>query len=288
MQCACGLAYLSPRPKRESIGFYYQDLYSKGDGIEVENHFQHSWIARILNRLRWADLAKRRVPETGERHLDVGCGVGAFLIRAARNSGATAVGVDFDRAACESARDHGRKAGLPLEIHQGMLADQAFAPGEFATVSMIHFLEHTFDPCAELGIAHRLLASGGAIVVEVPSFRSIARGVFGPFWLPYLAPQHLVLFSQKTLRASLEKAGFTDVRVHDSWAPLIWTISFMLWYHRYLGGKSRFAKNPLVILLSIILMFTWMPLLFVFDLILSLPLALAGRGEHIRATAVRP
>lgn len=285
----CGHGFLSPRPPRESIGFYYKDLYSSEEGIKTEENLQHSWIARRLNGRRLADLLTRRKPGVGDRHLDVGCGVGAFLLRVSRDTGATAVGVDFDPAAVASAERHGKEAGLPVEVHRGTLAEQAFAPGEFATASMIHFLEHSFDPRAELAATFRALCSGGAIVVEVPSFTALGRHVFGPFWLPYLAPQHVSLFSRETLRRALEEAGFTEVRLFDSWAPLVWTISFVLWYHRVLGGRSRFANNPLVKVLSIFLAFTWLPFLAICDVfVFSFPLAVLGRGDHIRATALKP
>ena len=31
----CGHAYLSPRPPRAAIGFYYSDLYSAGEGVDI-------------------------------------------------------------------------------------------------------------------------------------------------------------------------------------------------------------------------------------------------------------
>ncbi len=283
---ACSLAFLSPRPPRESIGFYYKDLYD-GEGLVMEEKLQHSAIARALNRFRLRDLVSRRRPSVGDRHLDVGCGVGAFLLRVSRDTGATGVGVDFDPAAIESTLRHGRDAGLPIEAHRGTLDEQTFAPGEFATVSMIHFLEHSYDPRAELVLARDLLAPGGAIVVEVPSFRSVARRVFGAFWLPYLAPQHVTLFDRVSLKHALEESGFRDVRVGDSWAPFIWTTSFILWYHATLGGRSRFAENKAVKMLSLFLAFTLLPTLAVVDVLGSVVAARVGRGEHIRATAVK-
>ena len=60
------------------------------------------------------------------------------------------------------------------------------------------------------------------------SIDSLARKFFRRFWLPYLAPQHITLFSRQSLAAALGEAGFEDVRVHDSYAPLVWTISFMI------------------------------------------------------------
>ena len=67
---SCSLAFLPPRPPRESIGFYYKDLYD-GEGLVMEEKLQHSAIARALNRFRLRDLVSRRRPSVGDRHLDV-------------------------------------------------------------------------------------------------------------------------------------------------------------------------------------------------------------------------
>lgn len=280
----CGGAYLSPRPPRDSIGFYYRDLYT-GDGLRFEEQLQYSGIAGVLNRRRLADLFRRRRPKPGERHLDVGCGVGALVVRVARTTGATSVGVDFDRNAVATLAIRGE--GLPVEAHGGTLAEQAFPAGSFATSSMIHFLEHSYDPKGELARAHALLEPGGAIVVEVPSDDSLARRVYGRFWFPHLAPQHVTLFSKKTLVRALEGAGFRDVRVKDAFAPLVWISSFVLAWHHTLGGKSRWAKNiPMRVFTALFALAFVLPLLLL-DVLLALTLPLLARGDHIRATAVK-
>ena len=281
----CGAAYLSTRPPRDGIGFYYRDLY-RGQGLEFEEKLQHSAIAGSLNRRRLAALFARRRPRPGERHLDVGCGVGALLVRIARATGTTAVGVDFDRHAAAAAERHGD--GLPVEVHAGTLPEQPFEEGSFATCSMIHFLEHSYDPRGELARAHALLESGGAIVVEVPSDDSLARRVFGRYWFPHLAPQHLTLFSKRTLARTLEEAGFRDVRVRDAFAPLVWISSFVLAWHHTLGGRSRWAKNLLARTFTLLFAITFFLPLLLADVVLAAVLPLVGRGDHIRATALKP
>ena len=280
----CGAAFLSPRPPREGIGFYYKDLY-RGDGLKFEEQLQYSGIAGVLNSRRLADLFSRRKPKPGERHLDVGCGVGALVVRTAKATGATVAGVDFDPNAVATLSRKG--AGLLVEAHEGILAQQVFLPGTFATVSMIHFLEHSYDPRGELLLAHSLLEDGGAIVVEVPSDDSLARRVFGRYWFPHLAPQHLTLFSKVTLVRALQQAGFQDVRVKDAFAPLVWISSFVLAWHHTLGGKSAYAKNVFARVFTGLFALAFVVPMMIGDVLLAVLLPLAGRGDHIRATAVK-
>lgn len=287
-QCArCQAGFLSERPPREAIGFYYKDLYADG-GLEVEVALQYGGIADFLNRLRLGALFRRRKPAKGERHLDVGCGTGAILLHIARRTGATAIGVDVNADAIAVAAERGAKEGLPVEVRRGMLSEQAFPPAHFATASMIHFLEHSYDPAAELALAFAALEPGGAIVIEVPSFGSLARRVYQRWWFPHLAPQHLVTFSRGTLADALTAAGFTRVRVSDSFAPFIWIASFVLWWHNNLGGRSRHAKSIPVRLLTLAAVILVVPPFLVADLLLSLILPWLRLGDHMRATAIKP
>jgi ubiquinone/menaquinone biosynthesis C-methylase UbiE len=283
----CSLAFLSPRPGRADIGFYYTDLYSAEDGLDAEEKLQRSGFARGLNRTRARALCRRRRPGRDERHLDVGCGVGGFLELVARETGATAVGVDFDPAAVESSRKHGAASGLRFELHAGTLADQPFTDGEFATASMIHFLEHSYDPRAELAATHRLLADGGAIVVEVPSDSALGRRVFGEYWFPYLAPQHIALFSRATLTRALREAGFRDVEVRDVYAPFVWAASFLLWYQHLCGKRSRLAGTVWAKIIGLVAALTILPIIVLCDVLLAPLLPRLGRGDHILATALK-
>lgn len=287
-RCArCHAGFLSERPPREAIDFYYKDLYADG-GLEVEVALQYGSIASFLNRLRLGALFRRRTPSKSERHLDVGCGTGAILLHIARRTGATAIGVDVNADAIAVAAERSKKEGLPVEVRRGTLADQAFPSGHFATASMIHFLEHSYDPKAELALAFAALEPGGAIVIEVPSFGSLARRVYRRWWFPHLAPQHLVTFSRKSLADALAGAGFTGVRVRDSFAPFIWIASFVLWWHNNLGGRSRHAKSIPVRLLTLVAVIVVVPPFLVADLLLALVLPWLGLGDHMRATAIKP
>ena len=85
----------------------------------------------------------------------------------------------------------------------------------------------------------------------------------------------------------MEEAGFKQVRVHDALAPFVWTSSFILWWKWKLGTRSRFAGNLLLRALAVLIAVTWLPLMVMLDIMISLLLPLTGRGDHIRATGVR-
>lgn len=283
---ACGLYYLSPRPRQEDIGFYYQNLYDN-EGLQFEESLQHGRIAGRINASRMRALNKRLACRPSARHLDVGCGVGGLAKQIVlKGIATTAVGVDFEEGAIESAKEHA--GDMPLEFFAGTLESQQFDADSFSSVSMIHFLEHSYDPRTELREAFRVLEPGGAIVIEVPSATALGRTFYGNYWFPHLTPQHIVMFSRDTLRRAMEDAGFVDVEVRDCFAPLVWFSSFVLWYHHTLGGSSRWKKNIGVRLFTVLFTIVAIIPLLLADLFLAVFLPLIGRGDHQRATGLKP
>ncbi len=285
---SCSHGFLRLRPSVQNIGFYYDGLYDEG-GLRIEERLQRSTLAQLLNWRRVRALDARLRGKSG-RHLDVGCGVSSLLRQIAQR-GRAVVGLDFEDAACESQRAF--CASLDVTLWRGTLegaldergAKVDFACEQFACASMIHYLEHTFSPVEDLRRVSDLLEPGGALVVEVPSIESWNRRVYGSFWLPYLPPQHLSLFSRASLKRALEEAGFSGVRVRGASAPLIGFSSFLIWWTWTFGRKSRLPKRlqPLFLPLALLLGLG----VLAFDLSAFWWLAKSRRADHLRATAVK-
>lgn len=279
----CSLAFLSPRPVREGIGFYYEGVYEAS-----AERLQTGVLAGLADRARLRALRTRAAIGPGHRHLEVGCGFGAFVVRLARVTGASAVAIDFGQAQIDSVRRRAAAAGVSVEARQGELASQALPAASFRSASLLHYLEHGYDPLADLRTVHHLLEAGGAVVVEVPSVEATGLRLFGRFWAAHLAPQHLTTWSHATLARALRDAGFRDVRVRDGYLPFLLLLSLLQWWHWNIGGASRFKGNVLVAnLFSALFFLTFGIPLLLLDLAVGPLLALAGRGEVIRATAVK-
>jgi len=72
-------------------------------------------------------------------------------------------------------------------------------------------IEHVTDPLAEIRRVHRLLRPGGLIVIHTMDIDSLFARVMGPRW-PWLMEMHIYYFSQRTMAAMLDKAGFSVIR----------------------------------------------------------------------------
>ena len=157
----------------------------------------------------------------GERVLDVGCGKGAVLKRAATAVGADglAVGVDISPRMVEAARR--ATAGLSVEVCVGDAEDPGLDGQTFDAVTSSAVLFFLPDPVKALTAWHDLLVDGGRLGITTfgsytPAFREVDE-VFHPY-----LPQQLrdartsgaagPFESDAGVEGLLSAAGFADLR----------------------------------------------------------------------------
>lgn len=100
----------------------------------------------------------------GATILDIGSGMGGFLVAAARH-GAVAVGVEPNAAYCEMTRLRAARYGLPPTVARGYGEHLPFAAGTFDAVLAQDILEHVHDPMAVLAEIRRVLRPEGVALV---------------------------------------------------------------------------------------------------------------------------
>lgn len=239
----CTCAYLDPRPTPRSIARAYAAYYTHGNaplrhflvpGDRPDqrlkralhaSHYRREYGHRLGGEcpLGWLvfRLGQRRAVRAGQfiRHLapsrigadrllDVGCGDGAFL-RIARTLGWNAAGLEPDMQAAMRAQ----RAGFDVRV--GTIESLALPFGRrFDQVTMHHVLEHLHEPVAALQRIGSWMNPGGRLWLQTPNIDSRGAAHFGAAWRGLEAPRHLVLFNLRTLRSTLERAGFERVTLH--------------------------------------------------------------------------
>lgn len=245
----CSCAYLDPRPSRATILLAYEDYFTHGNSAprlepgtafgrwrrKIANGYRNwrfgsqftpaTWLGvpliLAIPRLRTSiDVPLRHLPRlekgTTCTVLDVGCGNGEFL-RNARDAGWRACGCDPDPKTVEHARDGG------FEIRLGGIQSWGDALASFDAITLNHVIEHVHDPVGELAMAWRLLKPGGMIYVETPNVDALGHLLYGRAWRGLEPPRHLVLFSWREMKKTLESAGFerlTRIARHGAFAGL--------------------------------------------------------------------
>jgi ubiquinone/menaquinone biosynthesis C-methylase UbiE len=104
--------------------------------------------------------------EPGHRVLEIGCGTGNVLLRAARTHPlATLVGLDPDPAALTRARHKATRKGLDIQLDRGFAGELPYPDGSIDRVLSAYMFHHL--PAAEqaraLSEVRRVLRPGGSL-----------------------------------------------------------------------------------------------------------------------------
>ena len=171
----------------------------------------------------------------GQTLLDIGCGWGALVIRAAQRFGARCVGITLSERQFELARERVARAGLQDRV-EIRLQDYRDVQGQFERITSVGMFEHVgVQHLAEyFGRIERLLAPGGTVMnhgittSDVAQRRSPYGG--GDFIDRYVFPQgelaHLSTVVRAMQEGGLEVRDVENLRRHYARTCAIWTENF--------------------------------------------------------------
>jgi SAM-dependent methyltransferase len=201
---SCRLGLANPQPSDAELAAIYGPDY-----VLVEN--DPAGEAMVLRSKRaTADhyldlLAGTGVPAHG-RLLEIGCGAGNFLVRAA-DRGFDVTGLEYSPFAVDRARKNLGSRGRVLHGEIGMLAAEHDA---YDVCVLCDVIEHVRDPAAFLRELFRLLRPSGVLLVVTPSLDSWSARLLGSRWMEYKA-EHLFYYAPATITRQLQGAGFGDI-----------------------------------------------------------------------------
>ena len=201
---ACGLRLLWPQPDDATLAGVYNSDYFLGDrSVEGEGHsagLKHETARRYVKALCAYPLLSG-----GRRLLEIGCGVGEFLIEADA-VGFVVQGLEVSPHAAAVAN---QRLGAE-RVHVGPLEKVALPSDSFDVIAFSDVIEHIRDPLAFLQRVHSLLRPGGAVLLVTPSVDSWSAVLLGRHWMEYKV-EHLYYFGKRSLGAALKRAGFTEI-----------------------------------------------------------------------------
>ena len=238
---ACGLVYLRERPDAEDVEVYYPDTYKCFQSYE-ERGFIMSRLAQAVARAKLRQIAKL-MPAGNETLLDYGCGSGTWLALLKQlGCKYRMIGTDITGGPLQEL------SRLGIEAYQcdETTLQRHVKPGSVGVVHLFHVIEHLPDAGRVLEAIREVLAPGGVLLGQTPNVGSLGRRVWGDLWNQWHAPQHLVLFSDDTLRRHAERAGFEVVRISSSISGATqWALSLLHAWARFRGRPFRHIHEPL-------------------------------------------
>jgi SAM-dependent methyltransferase len=205
-QCLdCPLVYTSPRIHApEQIYWGDAELYFEEARLIFEGKFPHHRDPNYLHEIKTIEKYKAK-----GRFLDVGCNIG-MLLRLAQHREWTVVGVEPSPSLSGLASRHGFQV-YNCFLHE--LPENEFEA--FDAIALSDVFEHITEPTPLLKTAARYLKSDGVLYVKVPNvkwsiFKQRMLNLFGrqPAQGLWDAYEHVVHYSDETLKLMLEKGGF--------------------------------------------------------------------------------
>ena len=193
----CGFAYSQMLPKK------VYERKEKAEDIFIETEKQkmkvYSQVSKILKAKVRGSL------------IDVGCRTGNFMLHCKRDGFQPIIGVEISKRFAEFT------CRLGFKVFNCRLEEAAFPDQSFDIITYLETLEHIHTPVQELVEAYRILKHDGIIVVEVPNLnfqllKVIVSRFFHTGSFRMKSHDHLVHFTDKTIRDALAKAGFHNIR----------------------------------------------------------------------------
>jgi cyclopropane-fatty-acyl-phospholipid synthase len=218
-----------------SDAFYAQWLgegmvYSCGyfeNGDETLDAAQDKKIDHILRKIRL---------QPGQRLLDIGCGWGALVLRAAQHLGARCVGVTLSRNQCELAQERVRAAGLQDRIEIRLQDYRDVTDGPFDRITSVGMFEHVgLDHLsAYFGHIRSLLTPDGWAMNHGITSTDAADGETrhggGSFIHRYVFPQgelpHIGTVLRTLQEGGLEPFDMENLRRHYQRTTQLWSDAF--------------------------------------------------------------
>jgi len=195
----CSLIFVFPLPQ-DSAGIYSESYFSGGSSLlgyadyEGDEEVMAETFKKYLKKIREA------FPEKGKL-LDVGAATGQF-VKLAKENGWSAVGIEIS----EYASSIGAKKGV--KISTGNFETHYFPDNCFDALTFWDVLEHFSRPEIALNQAQKTLKPGGILAFNTPDSSSLIARILGKRWHLLDPPNHLHIFSRKSINLWLENHNF--------------------------------------------------------------------------------
>lgn len=197
-QCdSCHLVFSRKTPTDEELTNFYKNY-------GTNNYLSPLTIKRYNELLDLFEPFKKT-----NKILDVGCGIGYFLVEA-KKRGWEVYGTELS---IESANICLQKE---INIEKGTLNAGNYEPAMFDIITSFEVIEHINSPRLELKYFNTILRKGGLVYVTTPNFNSMLRYRLKAAYNIITYPEHLTYYTPKTLQIIFELSGFKKLKIETT------------------------------------------------------------------------
>ena len=195
---SCGSLTVDPMPSEAERKAFYAEAYFSGN---AEGGGYASYNAdKIATRSTYEKMLDLLEPyrAPGAKMIDIGAASGMF-VKWAQERGWDAIGQDISSAAAQMASENG-------VVVQTIPVEQ-IPVSTYAAVTALDVIEHVDQPRQFLRSLLNGLVPGGVILINTPDAESVLGRVLRHRWHAVCPPEHVVLFSKKSLIQLVEQEG---------------------------------------------------------------------------------
>lgn len=211
----CGLVYTNPRPAydKDFIDAAYASYYQYADNLQLSdlNDIHESSLKMFEEEVD--HIVKYDKERTAA--LDIGSGMGTFLLAAKKYYGDNVMGIDVSVKMGQFIEKN-----IGVKVHIGQYED--FNPSQkFSLIHMSHVLEHVPNPNEWIQHSAKLLTPKGILVINVPNkfglgnrmqhlfYKAKLKKQFAGGWRDASrTPDHLFEPTIRSMKYLLAKNGF--------------------------------------------------------------------------------
>ncbi len=193
----CDLLYANPAPEPDWLANAYRD--AAFDAGEASAFAARSYAAALA-------VFAPHLPDR-EAALDIGAGDGAFVAELVRAGFSTVLGIEPSAAPVAQA-----SADIRNCLRVGVFRGDEVEPESQSLVTCFQTLEHVDDPVGLFRSAYALLKPRAAFFAVAHDSRALSARLLGRR-SPIYDLEHLQIFSPRSLRAALERAGFDRIEI---------------------------------------------------------------------------
>lgn len=208
--CSLFIKHEKTKARKKLYDDNYYDAYPYSHAFGLTKRYFKAKIGKI----------KKLIEKERPCILDIGCGWGDFL-EVVDGEGLPYLGIDLSPKAITITKKKN------LSVRNVSLETLMKEKKQFDVVTSFQTIEHLVAPLAFLKKVRRLLTKRGIILLTTPNNDSPLRFLARGQWSVYNIPSHYVFFNKKTLRLTLEKSGFTNVKVRID-SPRFFSLGYIL------------------------------------------------------------
>lgn len=210
----CAFLFQNPRPLPQAILALYESGLYRQNREYSDDFFKNRYTLPLLH-LSWSQKKTKYLPKY--KVLDVGAGYGG-AVRAFRDKGLDAFGVELDPNLCEEARKR-----FEVEVVNTDVMDCPFEEESFGMIYSAHVHEHFDDFNAINRKLVSMLVPGGIMLIVLPTYRFSAKNGQG-----FINVFHNSIFTKTSLKNMFLKCGLKPLAFHypiRSFSAEIWGLA---------------------------------------------------------------